>query len=279
MLRFLSDATLDQLDAALRMFISFCARYHGGYTALCGRAGILKRIYSHRTLPAESPSARPRLRHSPQLGTLYVPLRAHVRPPPARRTDRTSATRAHAPPDPHRPPADVLCTPQNTDPHCQLIIYNVLLAWGRRHAKFLRSHKRWSPIVPLLIDHVRLDLDLDAGDAYLGVSTMGGPARGLSVPIETKLRLLSVQLLYQVCRVQTLSLKDLGTCSVSLYIDVANPFFFAEIFDDTFIEFLFELVEQTRDQHDETFNYAVIKLIVRCLFSPQSLGFTHIKDV
>lgn len=34
------------------------------------------------------------------------------------------------------------------------------------------------------------------------------------------------------------------------------------IFDDTFIEYLFDLVEQTRDMHDETFNYSVIKLIV-----------------
>ncbi len=38
----------------------------------------------------------------------------------------------------------------------------------------------------------------------------------------------------------------------------------AGIFDDTFIEYLFELVEQTRSHSDETFNYAVIKLIVRC---------------
>ncbi len=35
------------------------------------------------------------------------------------------------------------------------------------------------------------------------------------------------------------------------------------VFDDLFIEYLFDLVEQTRGNEDETFNYAVIKLIVR----------------
>ena len=37
---------------------------------------------------------------------------------------------------------------------------------------------------------------------------------------------------------------------------------FIGIFDDTFIDYLFELVEQTRHMQDETFNYGVIKLIV-----------------
>ena len=34
------------------------------------------------------------------------------------------------------------------------------------------------------------------------------------------------------------------------------------IFDDSFIDYLFDLVEETRYMHDETFNYSVIKLIV-----------------
>jgi hypothetical protein len=34
------------------------------------------------------------------------------------------------------------------------------------------------------------------------------------------------------------------------------------IFDDSFIDYLFDLVEQTRNMQDETFNYSVIKLIV-----------------
>ena len=38
---------------------------------------------------------------------------------------------------------------------------------------------------------------------------------------------------------------------------------YAGVFDDAFIEHLFDLVETTRNQDDETFNYAVIKLIVR----------------
>lgn len=35
------------------------------------------------------------------------------------------------------------------------------------------------------------------------------------------------------------------------------------MFDDSFVDHLFELVEQTRGMQDETFNYSVIKLIVR----------------
>jgi hypothetical protein len=43
------------------------------------------------------------------------------------------------------------------------------------------------------------------------------------------------------------------------------------IFDDSFIDHLFDLVEQTRGMQDETFNYSVIKLIVSVVFlSPNS---------
>lgn len=38
--------------------------------------------------------------------------------------------------------------------------------------------------------------------------------------------------------------------------------FFLEIFHDSFIDHLFDLVEQTRHMHDDSFNYSVIKLIV-----------------
>jgi hypothetical protein len=40
-------------------------------------------------------------------------------------------------------------------------------------------------------------------------------------------------------------------------------FSFEEIFDDSFIDYLFDIVEQTRHMQDETFNYSVIKFIVR----------------
>jgi len=43
-----------------------------------------------------------------------------------------------------------------------------------------------------------------------------------------------------------------------------------EVFDDSFIDYLFDLVEQTRHMQDETFNYSVIKLIVCVLhFGPE----------
>lgn len=34
------------------------------------------------------------------------------------------------------------------------------------------------------------------------------------------------------------------------------------IFDDDFIDYLYDLVEQTRAMQDESFNYSVIKLLV-----------------
>lgn len=36
-----------------------------------------------------------------------------------------------------------------------------------------------------------------------------------------------------------------------------------EIFDDDFIDYLYDLVEQTKYMQDESFNYSVIKFIVR----------------
>jgi hypothetical protein len=102
--------------------------------------------------------------------------------------------------------------PQTTDPHRQLILYNILLMYGRRKADFLRSHKKWQPIIPLLMDYVLVDVDPEIDDTYVG-STAGsssGWAKGLVVPIEAKLRSLSVRLMYEVCRVQKLSLHDLS---------------------------------------------------------------------
>ncbi|KAF9653640.1 hypothetical protein BDM02DRAFT_3182648 [Thelephora ganbajun] len=128
-----------------------------------------------------------------------------------------------------------------TDPHLQLILYNVLLSYGRKKTNFLRTHKRWHPLIPLLIDNISVDSDpgvqdTDASGLYW--------SRGVVIPIEAKIRALSVRLLYEVCRVQKFSYTDL------------------RIFTDSFVDSLFDLVEQTREMEDETFNYSVIKLIV-----------------
>ncbi|KAI0816916.1 hypothetical protein BC628DRAFT_1098166 [Trametes gibbosa] len=132
----------------------------------------------------------------------------------------------------------------NTDPHYEMILYSVMLAWGRRKASFLRSQKRWQPLLPLLMDHVRLEVDVDVDDGFYGAGSNSSLGRVVAVPIEAKLRSLSVRLLYEVCRVQKMSIPELT------------------IFDDSFIDYLYDLVEQTRNIQDETFNYSVIKLIV-----------------
>ena len=47
------------------------------------------------------------------------------------------------------------------------------------------------------------------------------------------------------------------------------------MFDDGFIGYMFDLVEQTREIQDETFNYSIIKLIVRLPFDAHIL---HVVD-
>jgi hypothetical protein len=56
---------------------------------------------------------------------------------------------------------------------------------------------------------------------------------------------------------------------VSIVTSFARPhLYLTEVFNDPFLDKLFDLVEQTRNMQDETFNYSVIKLIVRVLSSP-----------
>ncbi|KAJ6624754.1 hypothetical protein B0H10DRAFT_2186560 [Mycena sp. CBHHK59/15] len=131
----------------------------------------------------------------------------------------------------------------NTNPHSQLIFYHLLLCHGRRRSDFFRSHKRWLPLLPLMMDHVLVEIDSDVEDTYFGNARASTHSVAVPVPIEAKLRSLCVRLLYEVCRCS-------GFCP--------GP----TIFDDSFIDYMFDLVEQTRMMQDETFNYSVLKLIV-----------------
>ncbi|KAI0298327.1 hypothetical protein B0F90DRAFT_1632724 [Multifurca ochricompacta] len=136
---------------------------------------------------------------------------------------------------------------ENTDPHIQFMLYSILLYYGRCNPNFLRSLKRWQPLVPLLIDHILVDADSDIEETFSASVSISGPStgwKGLAIPIEARLRSLSVRLLYEVCRSSKLSIGDL------------------KVFDDNFLDKLFDLVEQTRSMQDETFNYSVIKLII-----------------
>lgn len=131
-----------------------------------------------------------------------------------------------------------------TDPHSLFISYHVLYHHGHRRSEYFRLHKRWQPLIPLLMDHILVGIDPDIDDTYVGTAGVrDSMAVTVPVPIEAKLRSLGVKLLYEVSRVQKLSVQDL------------------RIFDDSFLDYLFDLVEETRYMHDETFNYSVIKLI------------------
>lgn len=120
------------------------------------------------------------------------------------------------------------------------------------------------------MDHVLVEIDSDSEDIYLGTNSHPGSSHGipgtLSVPIEAKLRSVGVRLLYEVCRLQKFSISDLRKFPPLSF--TASHHHSAGIFDDSFIEYLFELVESTRHMQDETFNYTVIKLIVStCVYS------------
>lgn len=83
--------------------------------------------------------------------------------------------------------------------------------------------------------------------------------------IEGKLRMLAVELLYDLCRLQKLSTEELRelfrfplmTCVLCSYLQ-----HFLGIFDDRVIDLLFELVEHTRGINEEELNYGVIKVLV-----------------
>ena len=154
------------------------------------------------------------------------------------------------------------------------MLYSVLLYHGHRSPSFFRSHKHWQQLIPLLMDHILVDLDPDVEDTFSGLATTSGPStgwKGLAIPIEARLRSLSVRLLYEVCRASKMSIGDLSM-SFDWLLFTRSHLSSTEVFNDHFLDKLFDLVEQTRCMHDETFNYSVIKLIV-CPYIPSSTFF------
>ena len=150
---------------------------------------------------------------------------------------------------------------QITDPHVAYISYEVLFYYGRHRVDFFRSHKRWQPLLPLLMDHILVEIDPDIEDTYAGTAIGRSYPTAVPIPIEAKLRSLCVKLLYEVCKVQTLTVQDLSE-SFFVHTMFTISWQTKEIFDDNFLDYLFDLVEQTKDMQDDTFNYSVIKLIV-----------------
>jgi hypothetical protein len=96
----------------------------------------------------------------------------------------------------------------NTNPHAQLVLSKLLLYYGYRNPAFLRSHKKWKPLIPILMDHLMIDFDPEVEDLALGT---GGSflKANIAIPIEANLRLVAADVLYQICRVQKLELHDL----------------------------------------------------------------------
>jgi hypothetical protein len=70
-------------------------------------------------------------------------------------------------------------------------------------------------LIPLLTDNILVDSDPGTQDARTGANASGlSWPRGIVIPIETKIRILSIRMLYEVCRVQKLSYDDLSKPSL-----------------------------------------------------------------
>ncbi|KAF8324014.1 hypothetical protein DL93DRAFT_2049063, partial [Clavulina sp. PMI_390] len=115
-----------------------------------------------------------------------------------------------------------------TDPHVLFILYTIFLARGRDHLNFFRSHATWEPIIPILMDHVIFEFQADAMSDF----------------IESRIRFLAIEMLFQLCRLQKLTGAQL------------------RVFTDSFIDDLFDLVENSRS--NEILGYSVIRFLV-CL--------------
>ncbi|OCF37771.1 hypothetical protein I316_00898 [Kwoniella heveanensis BCC8398] len=132
---------------------------------------------------------------------------------------------------------------ENTNPHDLYILYHIIWFYGHRHPSLFRSHRKWKKLLPTLGEVVGLDCEEVSCATHRTSRPVSTFVLGLP-PIEARLRLPATHLMYEVCRVQKLTGDELS------------------IFDDSFIDHLFDLVETTRDMQDERLNYAVIKLIV-----------------
>lgn len=61
------------------------------------------------------------------------------------------------------------------------------------------------------MDHILVEIDPDIEDTYVGTAVgRSASFSSVPIPIEAKLRSLSVKVLYEVCRVQTLNAQDLS---------------------------------------------------------------------
>ncbi|EIM23034.1 hypothetical protein WALSEDRAFT_53811 [Wallemia mellicola CBS 633.66] len=125
----------------------------------------------------------------------------------------------------------ILITP---DPHQLFVAYELLLRYGQSSDKFFKDCTSWRKLLPYWLDVIR-----NVQDGYFGEDDDG---TGIA-PIEIRLRYTVICLLYEISRAQKLSDEDLAT------------------FNSSFLDHLFDLVELTRDEADECFNYTIIKLL------------------
>jgi len=149
-----------------------------------------------------------------------------------------------------------------TDPHILFMLYSIFLARGRRHYPFFRAQTLWEPIFPLLMDHVIFEALGDTTSDY----------------IESKLRYLAIEMLFELCRLQKLSASQLSAWSCASYTSnySSNSLTRLGVFTDTFIDDLFDLVENSRS--NEMLSYSVIRFLVRVSILPCPAYLTRLLE-
>lgn len=86
------------------------------------------------------------------------------------------------------------------------------------------------------MDHVLVEIETDTEDAYLAAPSISSGSGSRSsmvvghIPIEAQLRGLGLRLLYEVCRVQKLSLQDLSMFSTALTMSYFLTKRYAQVF-------------------------------------------------
>ncbi|CAG8784528.1 15322_t:CDS:2, partial [Racocetra persica] len=116
-----------------------------------------------------------------------------------------------------------------------LVIYNILYLSGKDNPtifKLMISPQEHGFILKLKERICELDKHICDLDEHI-----------CDLDKERRVQQIAVNLLFEICRGQRISQNELS------------------IFDDQFFDYLLNLVENTRDEEDETFNYSVIHLM------------------
>lgn len=153
------DCTLTQLDNTLRMFVTFCAAYHGALSSSV--LSFVKPRCDNRHMPTK-PLLIPTDEYLSSAQEMYQAIELlleselytfHYERMVALMMADALEVRCLSTPPSHR--AD----DQNTNPHELYILYHIVLYYGQRHPALFRSHRKWRKLLPTLGEVVAVEVD------------------------------------------------------------------------------------------------------------------------